>query len=928
MPQKKKYVKSAEDTVFDFIFSSAKKNIRPSKPIEPSEATGNELADGLAEVAMMPASYVRDNVFTPIGQAFDRYTVAELNEKAIPVHGKDRALRMRVRGSKFADFLTDPESFAEKAFEDLEESKKNARRMNMIRGVGGIMDMAVGAIVVKKLASSDPDLVSSAKALKIGSELGNEYMSEDKRNDKGEHLAASASVFETFKDEDLDLEKTEQLSSIFYDALDSVKVERAGGLSRQDTAEEIKKRTKQFTRKTFSLTDVQIDRLVENHLSREEMLKTQRNVSFAIDGSLNLGIMDRDNPQDKGLTFADVERDFDRAKDPANKFRAIKYDNLKARRDFYNEKANRRRNQLIASGVINFTTDSKYKFYSKKREEVNREIGILRIWQRSKGSDMKFSRFFGEATLQIETFQNMLGPEGGLYALATGKWWDDDFNIRWNPSKETNFEMKLASGENFKHDNLKVAKKDTRGAAAFMGLYYLTPGSIGRTLFVNGEWFVYRAYLKEKNILEHLRANSDSVYRYIDGNRDAFRHFNFFKDGSGRELFGDRNKIIEATMKNYSDVLETLKRQADGGHIPSAQLEYLVKRLELLDRKLKNSKGLKYSRALQKIWATIDKYNPKKLLMVVFAKTLKAGLTAVVGKKLASKATKVLLGGRIALRKVIKQGVKAAVHAIAQALGLAVGGVANALIFVLTEVVIWLSEKLLKPVVKIATLIFWGILIVFILILVSPFAILENISAFSGKYVSQHNIGGIAAPIYCQECEGDYEIPDLGPPPPWDGSNCPFGSGLIHCSQGTYTGASHSSRNAIDTTNAPGWWAPTDGEIRRVIHKVMNSRIPSQACGGWVDFHSHEYNITHTIVHITPSPGLHAGKQVKQGDFLGVMSIPAHGNVNFIPFSVNSGTCTTGIHFHDEFGRGDIPNPGYNLLDFYNTTLNCNIQGC
>jgi len=759
-----KQTQNTSDSIFNFIFSSAKKNVRDSKPPEPSGATGNEMADGLMEVAAMPATYASEQVFTPMEEILDNTVLAgekvridSKNEVGVKITAKD---------------FSDPNAALEKSLAKTEETKAQAKKLNMIRGIGGAMDMAVGAIATKRLMRREG--IDSAKAMQIGRELGNEYMKQEKRNEKAQEKASIGATYQTFMDSDLEDKEVDNIGKMFNGALDESKFKRSETMvevkrqakeyasqfsdreaarqaeleymrnhGRQAVGRDIKGYLDKYTQ-NMNITEEQKNSLVDNYMDFEE----RRKPGTIGSESWDLGNSGLEKQKGGKLNFSPetLEEDFRKSDDPADRFRALKYDELKSKRLFYAQQLNRLD-----------PNDPRYQEYIDKLGEVEKESRILEIWQRSNGSDMKFTRLLGEANLTMSSFRNMTSAEGGLVAIMNGKFYDDNFN-KWNPTKEV--------------DGLKVAKSDdskrgvlgTRSQRFLTGLHYFTPASMARTMFVNGEGFEYLAYVRERNLKNLIRRNDQTMLDLVtdDAHKEAFRNLGISVD--------NREQALQDIMDNYSDTLGELKSRMDDGRISSETGEKLVNKLTKMEGKLKGSWTARYARKLQGFWKKFknSKWNPANLYNRFFRGTLKWTLTVFMGRRLASRVANSLVGGTAAIRTIIRAGVRKAVHAITQALGLALGGAANALIFVLTEIGVWLAEKLLKPVARVATFLFFGIPLVVFFLIMAPIVYFDSLNPFSSTS-REFDTASAAAPIYCEECEGvvqDEHGPFPGESPP------------------------------------------------------------------------------------------------------------------------------------------------------------------
>lgn len=152
--------------------------------------------------------------------------------------------------------------------------------------------------------------------------------------------------------------------------------------------------------------------------------------------------------------------------------------------------------------------------------------------------------------------------------------------------------------------------------------------------------------------------------------------------------------------------------------------------------------------------------------------------------------------------------------------------------------------------------------------------------------------------------------------------DCPFslddtGDDRIHCRQGPYTDPSHSDKNSVDIvsrtnseTGTEYFLAPSDGCVTRAVQVYNNSRLPSQRCGGILEFEA-DNGVTYRIIHAfifaslqkgyDPNTGAPKAEErcFQKGDVLARVALETDNHIiNFISFDQDSRTCASGAHFH------------------------------
>lgn len=963
MSKKKETFEGGADSVFNFIFSSANKNIRDSKPFKPSGASGNAMADSLGEIALRPAMYAGEQVLTPLNETLNNYTVLE-SPKINMSHGAD--LKMKVTGGNFASFMSDPDSFIDKAFSKYEASKKDVRRLNMVRGLGGLMDLGVTASVAKSAG------LNSNEAVKLGWQLGNEHMSDEKRNEEAERHAARRSAFVAASANNMSnarkysYEEVDKLANDLFTVLSSTRLERSGNASNRSNFEAIVSKGL----RDLGHTDAALCREVTNRyaqfLDNHGKKYNKGGYGNRYGEFWNLGNdVDVDNQltskQEKekkareaaSLFGDDTSPDkWEESSYASNKYKGVLGRELDAERYFLTRE--------IARFSQSGDTNSAYLSQMKDRlSEVQKKRGLLKMLQRSNGADMKYSKLFGEAYLHGRAFNQMILQGGGLSAILSGEFFDS--GNYWSPSTEKKNVVLKGFDEDSVFDGveLKVAKDDRANYyKTFTGLYYLTPGSIARTLFVNGEGFVYLGYLKEQRI-KNLIKNSSSLYDLAwahsvskgsvtggdvnpfdptaglqgvdnwaeipDQDKPAAWHLNnMLKDVD----INDKDAVLERMSEDYDRTLKILNDFSEQGDIKNhAALQGLLGKLDRLTNKLKNSSSLRYARRLNAIWTKIKRFSPKTII----SRFMEKGVIALFGKRLASN----LFNGSIILKRAIKSFVtkqiaKLGLHALGQSLGLALGGIANALIYVLTELIYAIAEKLLKPVLKFAVFIVCGVL------LLIPVLICGG----ANKALDAFDRSAAAAPIDIVECEIE-EVNDahwmghiFGPYPYeefqdwdeggeidwgdidedffveagvdwlWPVSNCRnITSGFRTSSRPNHDGIDIACGDVVGSPLCPSnksLHAPNqrilsaqDGKVEYVCPNPQRSN-----CGGAGNYivlkHRVEGRDFYTrYLHLYTLTNVRIGDDVKRGQTLGIMG--------------NTGDCwgRTGVHLHFDISIGD-----------------------
>ena len=881
MAQKQRQYEGGLDSIFGFIFSGAKRNTKPFVPKNIPGIGGDEMAYSLSEIAMRPAVYASEQVLTPLNEFFN---ALEVSETKLQLDSKGTQVKVGVNVGNASEFFHDPDAFVDKAF----EKAKTAKTLNYIRGFGGVMDLGIGAMLARSGGHSP------VASIEMGEILGNEYLTQEKRDLKAEELAARSAVYEASGIGNLDYNRANDLARAFSAVIDSSQMNIDRKASATDREHQLKRVVeKRMKGMGVNPTQDEIDKIFSKYLEKKKKYKQSGE-------EWNLGVVNKDMKKQniRETRFEDGPDAWIESTNPADKLRALKYEELKA-------KAN-----LLPD------TDPRKKIFLA-------DLRRLEVWQISNGKNMKWSRFLGEAYENTQVLNMLVLQGGGLSSMLSG----DFFDIRKNNLTPAEKKKIKLNGQEFEI----VGPRDDMNSvySRITGLYYLTPGSLSKTLFLNGEYFVYLNYKRQRNIQKTIEG-SESLYNYIEGYQgDDFRNIlgNIQIQNNQTEVL----RALASTEEQYLKLLKILEKNgADVLNDP--ELEKIFKKLQSLQKKIEGSAMLKYSVILKRFTSNLS---PKAWLNFTLRK--------LFGEESAKKIMSGLFNSQFVLKTYIRRGAKIAIHALMQSLGLATtGGLANGLIWIVTEVGYFIGEKVLKVAVKIGYAFLWIVGVLFLALALNAVNWLGPLNPFNNPVASQFDTAGNTAPIFCEQCSaGSYTSADEAsedwqpgengggggggggdqtPPPEMGNVRCPLQPSPLRCSQGPYGGFSHSGNNAIDVPGPPPsyWYAPSDAVVTRSSWAYENSRVPGQLCGGIVHLYSAEHDITYVLVHVVPY--VNQNEQVKKGEPIAKMAVAGDGNIHF---GNHSGTCATGAHFHLEVRGTSI-----RADQFYRNQLNCQLGSC
>ncbi len=923
MPQKQQGFENTADSIFDFIFTNANQKVRPSKPMKPSKATGNAMADGLAEIATRPIAYAGEQITAPLHEALNAYKIS-LNEFDTTKHSKFKA---EISLSNVLEFYSDPDGFLDKVFAKEEFFNKSARTMNMVRGFGGYLDLASSAVLAKKMG------LSSKEAIQIGWELNSEKMSSDIRDYQIETNAAVASTSVALNGLNLSglgysfsSKNSTTISKDFYHVLDSTRIERsrinekdASGaflLSPSDKKTEYKRILKKRLNELGYTDETLNDNLIESHLAlirahcnSEQVFNSTAYVDhWAQKNDINVddGLTSRQKREKKAKEGIDIYhltsggKEWTQSQYPTRKYMSIQLQKYSAEIEFLDNEIRK------VSSTGRSTTE-----LEAKRDKLQTKFWFTCVKLRSDGANMTNAKIFGEIYMHGQAFNTIL-QGGGLSTIVSGDFFDPGKN-HWSPSKEQkDINIKASPIGDIEGIKLKIPKNEkSKYFLNFTSLYYFTPGSIGKTLFVNGEGFVYLAYLRElkmKNLIE----NSLELYFKVSRIPDL------------ATIAGGRTgsvAVLEQLAREYDRTLAAL----EGSTTLGLDLTILRNQLRDLNDKIKNSWGMRYSKRLRDFWNMLNNMSLTKKVREALLKVM----TAFLGPEAAAR----VMAGNIGLKGAIhalvskagqKISAKLGLHIIAQKLGLVFSaGTLSALIYIVTEVVYWITVKLLKPAIKVSIYVVVGIPLLIVALLFNACSFINPI----GSQTKKLDVAAHTPPTECVTC-GDWWVSDMhneyGSAAPrgyvgsagvfdWDtfegiDAHIPTGDWLWPVSNCRgISRAVQSGHIAVDVHSCGDVSGRTWDEYHSPSNKILASRAGrvSRITTGWGNGYGNRVEIDHGDGYSTLYAHMHSiapqiqnGVKVEQGDVLGIMG------------NTGDSRGATGVHLHFEIrvnGRQQNP---------------------
>lgn len=786
MPKGKKKQTDEEvlGQIFDFIFKEAKKKPEKRKPIKMGGPIGtNELTEGIAAALEMPALFVNDQILSSMNDALTiEFGRIKANESG--------SLNAKLTTTSLIGFLSDPNKFFDKP--------KDAARM-------GIRD----AMKAGFMGRVHQELISNAWARKYNLDLDarkailGHYQAESigREAEAGRAFAMAAGAAIGGNDDSrknyVASRSAELLGREMFgrSGWDSLSEEKKAGLQKalirgNDAVQD-------YFENTYHGTSRFADEAMGRYFSLQELWKTDdmkkagarvsekdgidvfdlKNYNLLETRNLEGRIADmqtylRRNPglsiNEKQKIVVGIEKlqqasvivtgnHLDLAKVQGAKIE------LKRMVEDYKTKLEAAQRAGDRDGV------KYYKDQIKNLKSGDRQLNLLNFWGN-----------VGKREGQIDSLKDVLG-EGlatkGISSILDGSFYDKNRNFFYLPVTE----QKVSFGSHvwevadengikkpIKHDEeITVFVPDigrnqmSSAYKAFLtNIYYLTPRSMMRTLFVNGEGFVYLAHLNEQ--------------RFI-------REFGIGKIDFTKLLKNDAGLLAALRSKGMTD-----------GHIGSLQFSAKLAQIFSFGQR---------KRDLIKNW--MDDHFFKKMRQRVYNSLIKR----ITDKEALALLEKWLVKGGF---EVVA---KAIVIGILDALGIAAtGGVGSFIVPILSALVVDILYGIVKTLVLVVLLISAGLAGIAFL---GGAKMVHEFDSMTYAYTNVAPGEVVTNPNF----RGTGELIDpTGPTGPMgnfvggtlpDGVKCLLGAGSFACSQGPYGSYSHTKVAAIDVTGVEYFYAPT-----------------------------------------------------------------------------------------------------------------------
>jgi len=902
-------------SVFDFLFTEARKPPDKRKPIKPTGISGNNMMTNAVFAALeKPGAFISDTVVDEFNSALD-YELAVIKV--------DEFGKVKLTSNSIIDVLKDPQKAVEKSIAKSKAIRKSQRALFL----GAEMTDFITAGWARKYANLEAQKAiygtTIAREIKIEQEKQRQLISKamgqaaTTHGEKAGIIGKNETVPGIFSPNDLDF-MAKRSATIIAKKTFGERVWNTMNTNDQ----------REFLRALSSTanTDFARGEEYEQNLGGVKTYLTTRYGAGATTYINNFTrVLGRDalgnniKPEKTGLYKASLYMNLEKANIDD---RIAELQNLGVRTREQDKElqiytktkylidrdtANLRNELIQLKRRLSTTTDR------ETRKQIQKEMRDAR----SAISLINGNNFIGQIG-RFEGYINSINAVHGanmIPSILNGSFYNKNINTFFRPSTESALQVHSGTFKGATELEILVPAKSGGVTKANKlidayndlgtNLYYFTPLSVFRTIFYNGEGFAY-LMTKQLNLLDSK------------GYQDIMRQLTTvgIDKGSISGIFANNNGI------NLEGHVENILHSARGLLSPQ-DLEKLSKTLNAT-KVYKNltsnfSMPFQIQSYINKIFAEKFKRQRVRFARFLMSKTsirnllVKTGASRLLGNWIAG-------GGIKALAQTF-------VTAIAGAIGIIGTPLASAIIGAVTWLVTDFAMKVIAQMMIIGKYMLFGLIGLIVLIF---FWASESVKSFNKTNISYYN----ETPGSIIQCSL-YEERDLGKDddapwgdtiiPPPSGESCILGAGSFGCSQGykETRGWSHQSiphLMPVDLTSvgyiyAPQFCSTGNCSITRIA--VINCRDGSNA-GGIVELTASNGSTTYLfkLLHVKPLAGL--GEKLSGGQPVAVVQDTPE---------VERGWCWTGKHLHLETRQnGAIVDPLELLQRF-----SCNVpdeSGC
>lgn len=865
-------------SVFDFLFTEAKKPPDKRKPIKPTGVAGDSLlTDAIFSSLEMPGAFISDSIINE----FNRAITVEVGR--IQYEGES----IKFTSTNLIDIIKDPEKAINKLIEDRNATRKAQRATYL----GGMIDDFITTAWAHKYGNLEAksaiygNILNKEKSYEISRAMG-QYGGLHSEDPSSKLQGSGVPGRSVLHDSDFMVNRSFDLlgRKVFNQRWDSLSVSEKNEFSQMLSGDKKVSEIKAFFMGKSSIYGTQgasemankfVNAVGPSYISDARKFSDNDKINI-FDGKL-YRVLEEGNLTDKinDTNTPENEREIYR-----KTLYLLKRDRLELRNSI------ERINGMLSGSL---TPD--------RRRELKGELKDAKQALRIIDGHTLFGRVG-----QIEGYYNSLqGIYGGVLgtnlaaSILNGKFFDPNQNSIFNPVRQS-----VVGGV-----DIFVAKESPHkilGKYNVLGtkMYYLTPRSFFRTIFYNGEGFAFLMHQKIKGLAKIPGIGALSALGITED--QILKGFNEEKD---IKLFIE-NILTKASASLSPKELARLGRLLNGAHTLSKLTK--VFSVPFRTQQLVNNFFKARLRKLRERIAYKILTNPR--LMKWFTEK----------------------GAGFLLREWAKKGgidvlIKSLLTALVAALGITLTPFISFLLGVLTWAISGLVIKIIGIGLNILKWVSLGIIAILLFIFTMGFGAVTKYNKETLSYRSETPGSIIQCSLYEERDLGTGDDAPWGDTiiPPPSGENCVLGAGSFWCSQGykETSGWSHQSiphLMPVDLTSvgyiyAPQFCSTGNCSITRIA--VINCRDGSNA-GGIVELTATNGSTTYLfkLLHVKPLAGL--GEKLSGGQPVAVVQDTPE---------VERGWCWTGKHLHLETRQNGATVDPLKLLQ----SFSCNVpdeSGC
>lgn len=857
-------------SIFDFVFKETKKKPEKRQNVKASGIAGEGLlADALASTLENPGIFISDTILADFNDSLDAdLAVFDFNDKG----------KIKVSTKSVVDFIKDPSAFVDKARARAESQRKGQRA----KYVGGFINDYLTAAWSYKFANEEAQQIALANLT---------------ANEKKESYKISRAVGQNYRqaafgvpstDYDFMAERNVQLigKEVFGSGWDSMAMRDkenfetlVSGMSIRTTgkASEINE-IKNYLSQRYTPTEVKAFENIANKWQTEGKILDIFNPSLYKE-------LERKNLDQKIQSLSTAPA----GSQGAEKRKIYEKMRLVIERD----------KKAIANEISNLNNRLSSTNDPKLKNDIRKEIKDLNRTMRVIDGDSLLGHV-GKWEGYINSLNTVWGGFMGAPNLVPSILNGDFFDSRKNtltPLKESKF-----AG-----NKILVAKDSNRRLMKAYNefgenLYYITPRSMLKTAFYNGEGFARLLY-KNLSGLEKSMAGK--------GFDDILKKFSTDIGGEGMRFTLDNGSI--GNIDDYvNEIIDQIKAK---GNLSADELKRLEKMMQNSAslKKLTNNFSF-FSRKIDELRGKITNSIAARGLKLRERFAARLLRNPNIEKWLVKSGASKLLGQWVA-----KGGLKTLVQSLVTTVAGAIGMVGTPLGSIIVTAVTWIATDLLMKALKVFFELGKLVILVAIAILVTLILFSANTV---GKFNKRQYAYSNAVPDSVVKCSLYDEIPinpgdDPWSPaiiPPRSSQSCILGSQNIRCSQGfvDVIGWSHERMTAVkpvDLTNVDYIYAPQfcdTGSCSITAVRKINCGDGTNA-GGVVILETNDGSTTYIfkLLHVQPLASI--GEKLTGGQ-----------PVALVQSNLEHGWCWTGKHLHLETTQiGQVVDP-LELLQSFN----------